>query len=1411
MFKKNLLLFVLLTTIVGSVWADEVTFNFTSSGGIDPNSVKASNGATTTWVQSPFTFEFRSAGENKNVSAEQSGYDRGLKLQTNASFSISTSDVVISSINLTYNNAIYTATATSETSEETIPTTLSGTTQTVSGSFQSVAFTNNTSNNIYISEITITYETIEENTYTSPKTWTFNSSRTAAATLTANSYWSQDDGTLGLNGLYIYQLTTSNEPLYISATALLPETKGLVFTSNSVGDIFTDNTTDLTLRNGASVTIPNAKAGQTIEFQAYFWNDEVVSLTNATVKGTSNTSISVTAGSNEVTNQLTVTADGPVKLTTVNNANRLNLRYITINGGPITTFRSQGAQTYAYTTDTESFSHTVNVNPKDALPYTTSNTTNDPNVDDVAADFVTVSSSDENVISTANISLITYNTSNGRLVVWGLKPVGVGTATLTFIYKGGFNNYLPASLTTATFTITGKDITRFSSQGSQNYEQTVGTSFNHTAIIEPSGALPHTSSNTTNDPNVDDVVADFVTVTSSDPNVISTNNITMTYNSSNGRISVWGLNPVGAGTATLTFNYKGGYNNYESATYHTTQFTVRDKTTLTFANSSVTENYVENASSTEKEGQAATVTYPTGDTRTITYTSSNTDVIEITSQSPLKYKVKGTGTVTITASVPANNSYAAATATYTIDVTAPGNMTFKFLKDITYLNQKKSVYLDLSQSGLNVANVKALYLTVTDPDNHVAYIEDIDEGNYVDNSDQWSQLYAKNVTLSHSTNEGVLTRVYVKVTESGEGSVGDELNIVATIIYNYEDINGHTQEGKATTSTKVVITAEVNRNFSFTKREGVAFVGDFVGIPGITGNSSANSGKSYVFTGSWNFNDGDTNTKTYRPDTNTPDYSVNDDSKARIISTTFDKFSSLRDTLLVYALAPGDVTITATDKQNSTSDTYTLHIYNRTDVEGIDLVQTSKDAISHFPYTWDFSQGFDEATKNAIINDENYWTHFNHDLANSYVLLDEGDYSVNFGYSKQNLAGSGNKSALNFTAGDELLTPFKGITTVLGSSNPSSIFGRLVVHTNAQAGEPGFSVSGGHHFYLTELADAAKVVGKPYTIYVKAGGRSTGKLKIGYATSNKEQIVSHTPAVYAFPMGANATTVDLEIENCDIYWIAASTEARTIGTASGTDGTLASQHLATYSYDAAFDFDLDKLYEAEKIDAWEVAAVGHTGNVFTATLSKIEHEMPANTGVILRQTGNTTNSSTSAYMIAKAKNTAAYTSAESIYTNHLIGTGMNGVTLYAEAGNNKGTESGNEYLTYIMSSQYFWGRDNDKGEDEKYNNYAGYGFFKIGSTSIAAPAQMAYLVVNKNEYDDVLMGGGANPSDGGGVKMLLVFGDEYEWTNNIEDIRTNGKAENNTDEYYYTLQGNRIAQPTKSGVYIHQGKKIYVK
>ena len=942
--------------------------------------------------------------------------------------------------------------------------------------------------------------------------------------------------------------------------------------------------------------------------------------------------------------------------------------------------------------------------------------------------------------------------------------------------------------------IADNPLSRFSSMGSQKYTYVPGATFSHTIIVEPKDAL--TSSN----------VSQLIEVSSTNTNAVSTSGATLSYNATNGRLTVSGLRAAGIGDAKLKFIYKGGA--YTAKEYTTDKtFQVRNATTLSFSQSTKKVEYDPTKTNVLVYGLEATLNPEDG--RTITYTSSNNDVIAMDSNSPNFY-VKGTGTVTITASVPATSNYSAATATYTIEVTAHGNITFNFLKDVTYVNLGKQVYLDLSQSNLNLSDVTHLYLEVTDPDNNTITIIDPQISNTGISATTGG--YANNVSISHDTKTEnsvtILDRVYVSVTSDGTRfeSVGKSLTLKATIGYKYMDSNIE-RTGTASTTAKVTITAANAANFGFVEEEGMMFVGDIIGIPNIWGNASGYNGQTYTYIDPSRTLSQAT-TKDYRPKTNTPKYSVSDPNIAELILSNNAHLTSLKDTLFVLAKSAGTVTITATDAQNANlKSTYTLTIYDRTDVHGTDIVKQSQDAIGKFPYTWDFSQGFDEETKNAIIHDKNYWNTY-HFSGNNLLPIEEGDYTTSFGYYKKNFV-SGQAPAKNITASGQLLTPFKGITTSLGSSQPDGVIARLTIHVDAQVGEPGFSVTGGHHFYLTELAKEAKVIGKPYAIYVKAGGRKSGTLKIG----NVKRDVVEEPAVYEFLMGADPATVDLEIQNCDIYWIAASTEARTIGTASGTDGSLPSHHLATYSYDA--DFDLDKVWEAEKIDAWVVAACAPVGNVFTAALSKIENEMPANTGVILRQTDKLDNPSTSAYMIAKAKNTATYTDPEDIYPNLLIGTGMNGVTLYAEAGNNKGTVSGTEFLTYIMSSQYFWGRDEDKEDADKYNNYAGYGFFKIGAETLNAPAQMAYLVVSKRDYDDVLMGGDATPIDSptnsGGVKMLLMFGDEDEWTNSIEDIRTNGKAESNYDEYYYTLQGNRIAQPTKSGVYIHQGKKIYVK
>lgn len=115
---------------------------------------------------------------------------------------------------------------------------------------------------------------------------------------------------------------------------------------------------------------------------------------------------------------------------------------------------------------------------------------------------------------------------------------------------------------------------------------------------------------------------------------------------------------------------------------------------------------------------------------------------------------------------------------------------------------------------------------------------------------------------------------------------------------------------------------------------------------------------------------------------------------------------------------------------------------------------------------------------------------------------------------------------------------------------------------------------------------------------------------------------------------------------------------------------------------------------------------------------------------------------------------------------------------------------------------------------EKYYTFGLYNskFLRYGSSG-TVPGGRCYLRLNEEEFNDLVRdyepGGETNLAK----NMTIVFEDlpmEDDNTTGITDIE---EQDNTTsqDNGYYTLNGIKIAKPTKSGIYIHNGKKYIVK
>lgn len=188
---------------------------------------------------------------------------------------------------------------------------------------------------------------------------------------------------------------------------------------------------------------------------------------------------------------------------------------------------------------------------------------------------------------------------------------------------------------------------------------------------------PATTEYNVNNSNKDAFTAPTATVKDAEENVVE--GAAITYASSKPGVATVGetdgtVTFVGFGTTVITASYAGDATHMASKNSYTINYG-KVKTTMSWSAPTATANLGETSF------DAPTLTLKAGDTdilagKVITYSSSATDVAEISAEGSVK--IKAEGTTVITATFAGDDTYAEASAEYTLTVTDPNKLEVTF-------------------------------------------------------------------------------------------------------------------------------------------------------------------------------------------------------------------------------------------------------------------------------------------------------------------------------------------------------------------------------------------------------------------------------------------------------------------------------------------------------------------------------------------------------------------------------------------------------------------------------------------------------------------------------------------------------------------------------------------------------------
>lgn len=773
------------------------------------------------------------------------------------------------------------------------------------------------------------------------------------------------------------------------------------------------------------------------------------------------------------------------------------------------------------------------------------------------------------------------------------------------------------------------------------------------------------------------------------------------------------------------------------------------------------------------------------------------------------------GVATLTASFGGNDFFNDASQAYALIVNGVNSKPFTFTPDEIYLNVGSDItpYINYNQTDFD-----------TDDLTFTAYPSGIVTTSIVSHPKELNRKLCKIVANGTSVEAGKTVVIAAKC------------KIAGTSDYCYSTL-------------KVHIKAAGSRNFEWMgPAEYTINKGDYMFIPGIIGNSSGNNSyskasvnaenKSYVYRINrktktitwWNYDGGE---KYYKIDEGCPDYRIvgntpNVDTDVAYIFWNKGQGGDGIDTLMIYGNKAGEATLRAFDPQDYSIYTdVTIHVTDPDATEGVNKLNTTYVNNMTFPYTWDFTKNFsDSQLENA---NPLYWEK----NGNSYSMGIAS--SFNYDYADENGDGNANNNDNNdklFSDGSALIPQLYGLKISLGNSSQGSWFSkrdRLRLNPIAGEGKPHLQIIGGSHILSLPAPPSGSRPGERYKLLLKVkangdqariifNGGTASSMDVLYLVDGKDKdgevVLAGTTktfagkdyehkssdwlkdAIFSYTVQPNED-ISLQLNNVDIYWIAFSTEAKTLAKLGKT-----SYWASTYSYTK--DLDLSKSHEAfPNVTAYYASEFSGQNEVKVSQVTN--NAVPRETGLLLKAT--TADNPGSTYFIANAENVSAYSAPSAISgTNYLkanpaVNSKINANTTIGDV----------TYTNFTLAYRYLVVHA-DGHIDSDYTLADDWSFYRIAPSGMTVSNKnLAYLQVPGDLYVYTNRRAGDAEGNPASQELLkIVFNDAN--ASETTDVNVNTVTERTADnEVWYTLQGVRVSVPTKGGIYIHKGKKVVVK